>query len=388
MILGVSRQYVAFGRREAQVVRLWKSLGGKPDPGTYQLAKLVDARLPAKDSRAVCHIVCDIDKTYLETEFDSMIRMARIAFEGARDKITVTGASEVLLTVRWGDVTVATAPGGEFPRPLHFVSSSPPQLRAVLEEKMMLDGLDWTSDTFKNQAYNLRMGRMDLLRQHVAYKSLAILNVVATGGPGSKFILIGDNAESDAFIYTGIKLFLDGKLGAEGYRRYLEIAGVEGAVAKDLTAKLPKPVARVQGILIRNVPGHQLVLEPPLTGALQTFDNYFEAALLLLKHGVLAPERLWPLTRSFHNHHGMSRSELAGRLRTAARSLAKDAPAAKAAEDAMRRLFPEPREFETDIGLARSLGVDPESLQKLDETLILRHARLWIQRLAAEKVRS
>ncbi len=370
------------------MVRLWKSLGSKPDADTYQLAKLVDARLPAKDPRAVCHVVCDIDKTYLETEFDSMIRMARIAFEGARDKITVTGASEVLLTVRWGDVNVPAVAGGEFPRPLHFVSSSPPQLRAVLEEKMMLDGLDWTSDTFKNQAYNLRMGRMDLLRQHVAYKSLAILNVVATGGPGSKFILIGDNAESDAFIYTGIKLFLDGKLGAEGYQRYLEIAGVEGAVAKDLTAKLPKPVARVQGILIRNVPGHQLVLEPPLTGALQTFDNYFEAALLLLKHGVLAPERLWALTRSFHNHHGMSRSELAGRLKTAARSLPKDSAAAKAAEDAMRRIFPEPREFETEIGLARSLGVDPEALQKLDETHILRHARLWIQRLAAEKVKS
>jgi hypothetical protein len=386
-------------RHHRQVVSLFRGLKKQP-PQPYKLARLVDQRRREEAGRAGIHLVCDIDKTYLETEFESVVRMARIAFEGASDKITVAGAAEVLLSARWGDLEAPLAeaePG--VPRPLHFVSSSPPQLRPVLEEKMALDGLDWSSDTFKNQAYNIRMGRMDLLRQHVAYKSLAILNLAATAAPGSRFLLIGDNAESDAYIYAGLSLLLSGRLSVRGYRIYLETAGVEAEVAEDLTAGLPVLLGREGGahagggpevlaVLIRNVPGYALAAEPPLTDLAETFDNFFQAAILLMRHGVLPVERLWPLTRSFHNHHGMSRRSLAAALTAVREAAPAPAALAQAAADALRRLGADPAAArpggEPPRALVQSLGRSRAAVMGLGEPEILKHAAAWAARLAAE----
>ena len=293
------------------MVRLWKTFSlTRSSP--YQLARLVDARVlitPPQEPGCL-HVVCDIDKTYLETEFESIVRMARIAFEEAVDKVTVAGAADVLQAARWGDPDGLSTP--DYPRSLHFVSSSPPQLRAVLEEKLAMDGLDWNSDTFKNQAYNIRMGRMDLLRHHVAYKSQAILNLVRLAGPDARFYMIGDNAESDAYIYTGIRLLLEGRLSKAGYKTYLEVAGVEPSVAEDLCGRLTeeKRGSRVVAILIRRVPGYQPVAQPPLTDVALPFDNFFQAALLLVAHGLIAPETLVRLTRAFHNQYGLARDAL------------------------------------------------------------------------------
>ena len=363
----------------------WDSLKRPAQDSTYRLERLVDNLLREEAGKGGVHIVCDIDKTYLETEFESLIRMARIAFEAASDKVTVAGASEVLQLARWGDVSAALPPSREFPRCLHFVSSSPPQLRTVLAEKMMMDGLDWTSDTFKNQVYNLRMGRMDLLRQHVAYKSLALLNLVAKAEDEATFYLIGDNAESDAYIYTGIKLLLDGRLNAATYQAYLEAAGVESKVAQSL-ASLVKERKRVgvAAVLIRRVPGYAMVEQPPLTDSVQTFDDFFQAALLLMAHGLIGSEHLWPLARSFHNHHGMTQRQLAQSLQavSAAPVLTQ---LRQAAADALQRLTVATKSSSTASALERSLGVTPARLNQLTGSDILRHARLWQQRMAAAK---
>ena len=365
------------------MVSLWKSLK-KPVPGAYQLDRLVDSRRLAEVEKSGLHVICDIDKTYLETEFENLLRMARIAFEAAADKVTVSGAAEVLLALRWGDLGRPLPADGAFPRPLHFVSSSPPQLRAVLEEKLTMDGLDWTSDTFKNQAYNIRMRRMDLLRQHVAYKSLAILNLVGAAAPGASFILVGDNAEFDAFIYAGIRLLLSGQLSRDGYRTYLEIFGVEPHVAHGLLAAMPEVEERhVAAILIRNVPGYVYIVEPPLTDGIRTFDNFYQAALVLMAEGLLPASRLWPLTRSFHNHYGLTQRQLAAMLRVVV-DRCPGSPAQDAADDALRRLTAGSGGAEDPpAALVQSLTVDAQALDALSEKEILRHARLWMQRKQA-----
>lgn len=367
---------------------LWRSLKQRSAATPYQLARLVNARRLEPFARGGRQIVCDIDKTYLETEFESLLRMARIAFEAAAAKVTVAGASDVLLLARWEDPDAPLAAATEvLPRPLHFVSSSPPQLRTVLEEKLMMDGLEWSSDTFKDQAYNLRMGRMDLLRQHVAYKSRAILSVAQEAGAGARLTLIGDNAESDAYIYIGVKLLLEGRLSTKGYRAYLEAAGVEASVAGDVTAGISVAKdARVEAILIRNVPKYTFVDAPPLTDVVQTFDNFYQAALLLMAHGLLSPTKLWSLTRRFHNHHGMTLKQLAGMLE-AARPATFAAPEAKAAiETALARLA---TTGDQDAGktLSASLAMDVKRHETLDEAEIVRHARVWMRKLAAEKAK-
>ena len=346
----------------------------------YDFRRLIDTNWVEKPKMGAgaVHIVCDIDKTYLETRFESVVQMARIAFEEASQKITVQGASEVLLAARWD----ATDTEGHLvaPRPLHFVSSSPPQLRSVLEEKLALDGLDWTSDTFKNQAYNLRKGRMDQLRQHVAYKSAAILRLIRAAGPGAHFVFLGDNAESDPLIYIGIKLAVEGRLDSEGYSRYLEIAGVKTEIARDVVA-LAEGLddVRIREILIRSVSGYHAFDVPPFTDVVRRFANFFEAGLLLATVPVIGAQTLWPLTRVFHNLYGMSRSELAVHLRLLAGEADRSwSSAAREALERLKALGPmEARERPSPL-LPRDLG----AFLGMSQDDILRHVKDWVTRQA------
>ena len=100
-------------------------------------------------------------------------------------------------------------------------------MRRVLESKLVLDGLDWTSDTFKNQAYNLQKRRLGLLRHHVAYKTLAILTIMAKRGEGGRFVMIGDNAESDPLVYGGVARLLEGRCSVSEFESHLVNAGVQ-----------------------------------------------------------------------------------------------------------------------------------------------------------------
>jgi hypothetical protein len=364
----------------------WKSLRGRASPADYDLPRLVDSRrITGGEPCAVggWQLLCDIDKTYLETEFESVARLVRIAFESATAKVTVAGASDVLLAARWGDPAVSRPP-----LPLHFVSSSPPQMRAVLEEKLALDGLDWDSDTFKDQAYNLRMGRMDLLKQHVAYKSLAIVRLVASGGAGACFAMLGDNAESDAYIYVGVKLAVEGRLSRAGYGEWLQIAGVDDVAAARVAEALPETGrAKVGAILIRNVPGYALVREAPLTDAVLTFDDFFGAALLLVAAKVIPPSRIWPLARAFHNRHGLRAGDVAESLRTLARGRAEDPEIVRATSAALSR-WGEAEVVAGAATLAESLGRDGARFEALTEAEILAHARTWQQNLALKRGRA
>ncbi len=290
---------------------IWESIKRRA-ARVYDYSRLVDTRFKdnSGNNENAAHIVCDIDKTYLETQFETFYQIARIAFESASRKRGVRGASDVLLAARWSHCDTNASAPTLTPKPLHFVSSSPPQLRAVLEEKLFLDGIDWTSDTFKNQAYNLLKGRVDLLKHHVAYKSAAVLQLISNAQPGASFTLIGDNAEWDAYVYLGIQLFVSERLNADGYRRYLEGAGVDIITAQSIAQTFANNNATVTGILIRNAPNYHFIPQPKLTDGVQLFDHYFQAAAALLAWDVIHPRVLWQLVRAFHNRHGITRSEL------------------------------------------------------------------------------
>ena len=286
----------------------------------YKLDKLIDRRvLTPFDGHAGIHIICDIDKTYLETEFDSLLDIAKVAIQDAADKVTVVGSTPVLIAARWGTAEARVATAGSAaeawklaePNHLHFVSSSPPQLRKVLEEKLAGDGLDWSSDSFKNQAYNLRRGRMDLLKHHVGYKSGALLDIARRCGAGSRFYLVGDNAESDTYIYIGFKLLVEGRLTADGYRRYLKIAGVDDTVAADLMTRAAQvQKSKIGGILIRNLKGYRSISAPPLTDAVTRFDTFLEAGAFFALSDVCRAEALPRMLRQMHNRFDLPRSDL------------------------------------------------------------------------------
>jgi hypothetical protein len=182
-----------------------------------------------------------------------------------------------------------------------------------------------------------------------------------------------------------VKLLLDGALAPDGYRRYLEAAGVEPAVAADLLAALPPPRGqKVAAILIRNVPRYQFVTAPPLTDVVQQFDNFFGAAMLLAAHGVIEPGALWELTRRFHNHHGMTQRQLSAMLATLEASGAGGEEVRAAAEAARGRLMPH---TETDVpqGLAAALAAGTGTTPALTEGEIIAAAAGWMEKLHGEK---
>ena len=332
----------------------------------YELKALVSSRMlePFTQFDAATHVICDLDKTYLETEFESWIKMAKIPFESPHDKITVPGASEVLEMVRWGgDPRSSPAPRSG----IHFVSSSPPQLRLALDGKLTLDHLEWSSDTFKNQGYNLRMGRIDLLRHHIGYKTKAILDIVTRLPAGSQVILIGDNAEYDAFIYTGVRLFLERRISIAGLRDWLRGARVEDSViAQVVSADIEVPGdIKVAGIFIRSVVGYSGSFVSRLEGTWSQFDHWAQVAWSLMKLGIINSTALPGVIRAFHNLHGiplahlrwclykaLSDENLSAELRRAAEATLAGISAVGASGPSRRMLS-----WEFDMGMEKSLDV-------------------------------
>ncbi|MBI2601830.1 MAG: hypothetical protein HYW48_02135 [Deltaproteobacteria bacterium] len=273
----------------------------------YDLWKLVDCRiLETWDSKRE-HLICDIDKTYLETNFESLLKLAKIPFEKAHEKITVTGAREFLQAFRQYSFD---APHAE--RPIHFVSSSPPQLRRVLSRKLRMDGLLWSSDTFKDQVYNIRKGRFHLLKSQMAYKSAAILNVLNLSRPETVFHMIGDNAESDAFIYLGVKLFVEKRLTRMAYLKYLDILKVDKKLSLQLLRHLKLGPFRIGLIMIRKLPSYDFPLHPPLTDPVVPFDSYWQAFKLFHENKIVSSSFLEPMTYLFCQNYGMKEEDLRG----------------------------------------------------------------------------
>ncbi len=273
----------------------------------YNLWKLVDTRhYECLSNTPTHHILCDIDKTYLETRFETLLGIAKIAFETSTDKVTVAGAAELLQAIRWGTLCGVEGNLLDCPRGLHFISSSPPQLREVIEHKFAMDGLDWSSDTFKNQMYNLKRGQFHLVKQQVAYKMAAMISRVEAFESPCVLSCLGDSAEFDAYIYVGLHLCLSRQLSEAGFAQYLEFAHVDPPIAKEL-ARVSQllPEHRVQGIWIRVLHNYAFPLPVELESLVRPFTSYFEVGLDWISLGWLAPQQRTTLIRLFHNRYNM-----------------------------------------------------------------------------------
>ena len=348
-------------------------------PLKYDYRKLINRRVLNSIDSTNKHIVCDIDKTYLETDFDSVMKLVKIPFEDAEDKITVDGANEVLSACRWGFVEEHI---DNKKVSIQFVSSSPPQLRSVLTDKLLMDNLDWDSDTFKNQAYNLRKGRVDQLNQHVVYKSAAIAHLLEQLSASSSVVLIGDNAEMDAYIYLGLLLLCQKKLTIKGYTSYLELAGVAPAIADDFTHSL-KDISKVKitGIFIRKAPGYHTLECSPFTEMITKFENYFQCALQLSHLGFLNSQKFQQLGRSFHNKFHRS----IGSLLSDTHAFLKSNRVESDLELTLTTFLNTLKKFHSseisEVGDRHVPNLDRLLAELPAEDMILQHAEKWIRQL-------
>ncbi len=225
----------------------------------------------------------DIDKTYLATNFSSMGGLARIPIEFAVDKAGIAGMSDVLRGLRRGAGPSFAA------APLYFVSSSPPQLRRVIQHKMLIDGVQPDGFIFKNWLGTLKQLRPGRLKDHVGYKLCALLHWRQARPLCTEF-LFGDDVERDAETYSLYASLLSGDLGLDALQGALvtsRVAPDDRLSVVELAATLPKRLGRVRRIFIhlaRGTPPRDLTSYSPLITPVQ---NACQLALALHEMGLV-----------------------------------------------------------------------------------------------------
>ncbi|MFI5307437.1 MAG: hypothetical protein ACHQ53_08805 [Polyangiales bacterium] len=220
----------------------------------------------------------DLDKTYLRTDFDTLKDLLRRAVERAADKRTVPGAAALLRELR------AAGPAG-----IYILSGSPEQMRRVLEAKLRLDGIHWDGFTLKPSLRNLLRGHFGFLRDQVGFKLSAMLASREPLAPELDEILFGDDAETDAFIYSLYADLCAGRVGAEALLSVLRQAAVtpdEVPRLLDLVARLPKR-DHCRRIFIHLDRISSLDVFEAYGPRVCPFYNYFQPALALVDVGAI-----------------------------------------------------------------------------------------------------
>lgn len=164
--------------------------------------------------------VWDLDRTYLRTEFESLRDLIRTAFQKAKDKIAYPGVVSLMRALRKGV-------GPDSPAPLiYFISASPPQIRKTIREKFRLDGVEVDGIYFKDNLRNVRPSRFGRLREQVGYKMLALLDLRSRLPKNATLTCFGDDAESDALIYSLFSEISDRWMKGPALVSFLERQGV------------------------------------------------------------------------------------------------------------------------------------------------------------------
>lgn len=236
-----------------------------------------DRRLPEDFQGNV--LVWDIDKTYLDTHFSSWRGLLAIPLEFAVDKQAMPGAVPLLRALRRGAGAQTAL------NPLYFVSGSPPQLRKVIERKMLLDGVDFDGITFKDQWGLVKVGRHKEIKEQIGYKVLSLLLYQKEIPAGAKWLFFGDDVESDAqaFLFFGEVV---GGLRGVALEERLRSLGVSAPRISDLRAisdELPTREDPVERVFIQLVRGTSpsLFLDKRVVPS----RSFLQAALVLAKEG-------------------------------------------------------------------------------------------------------
>jgi hypothetical protein len=228
------------------------------------------------------HFRWDLDKTYLHTEFDSLRDLVRTFRQSAEEKRSVAGAATLLREL----LAPATR---EEPRHVTFISGSPRQMRRVLEAKLRLDGIEPDRFILKPNLSNLLRFRFRALNEQLGYKLDALLRSRLQGDRVEE-VLFGDDAESDALIYSLYADILAGAIDRDELAQALAGSSLYRRDAErilDRVDDLGDDHDRVRRIFIH------LDRRSP-TGRFDGFGarvvpiyNYFQAAVVLHGEGLL-----------------------------------------------------------------------------------------------------
>jgi hypothetical protein len=284
-----------------------RRLGRRDRSYVYPLERRNDRIFPPGYSGII--YVWDIDKTYLESDFDSWLGMLKIPFEFAVDKRSIAGADQLLRAIRRPEE------GGPSSG-LYFVSASPNGMRKTIEKKMLLDGVEHDGITLKDWRGIVRSGRVAKLREQVGYKLSALLLGRRDLGWKAKEILFGDDSESDALSYGLYADIVAGRLRGEKLAGILRKNGVskeDAHYVADLSADLP-PMDLVERIYIHLEKGTRASAFDEWGPRLVPCRGTFQMAACLVRDGQLAVGALADQAEDLMTHHSLAADDLLERL--------------------------------------------------------------------------
>jgi len=259
----------------------------------------------------------DLDRTYLDTAIDSVRGLLRTAIESATDKRTLPGAGALLRGLQRTDPAAQVC----------ILSGSPTQLRAVLEEKLALDGIRFDKLLLKDNLGNLRRGRLRAVRGQVGYKLPALLLERTAHSATDRETLFGDDSEADALIYVAYAEALAGRLSADDLSRVL-LAGRayddHVAVAREALGRVHRGDA-VDDIFIRldrRSPTHRFRCLGPRVSPVH---SWLQAAVRLHQRGRLDEQGVASVVEA-EVRSGQTATSVAGLLQDAVRRGLVDRP--------------------------------------------------------------
>ncbi|OGQ17638.1 MAG: hypothetical protein A3B70_02500 [Deltaproteobacteria bacterium RIFCSPHIGHO2_02_FULL_40_11] len=176
----------------------------------------------------------DVDKTYLNTEFESIWGLLKIFFEASIDKKSIPGTTELLLELRRG---VETEIGIH---PIYFISASPVWLKKILEGKFLVDGVQHDGITLKDYVRFWKFYRVLPLKNNFAYKLLSLLVHRQLMPKGATETLFGDDFEYDAHVYSLYADMIEGKMDLNHLEETLKTQGVKNILRKAILKEARK----------------------------------------------------------------------------------------------------------------------------------------------------
>lgn len=247
----------------------------------------------------------DLDKTYLKTEFDTVRDMVRTARIPAELRENIPGSAALIRAIR------DAAPDG-FAHQVFFISGSPQQMRTVLERKFALDGFVPDGFVLKPTTNFFLRGRFRAIRGQIAYKLTELLLARGDAPIGTEETLFGDDAESDAFIYS---LYADVVAGRVPWPELVQILRKAGAYADQIAEIEVALEAVVHEAPVRRIIIHLDQRTPP--AAFQAYFprvvpiyNHLQTAIVLCLDETLDPVAIRSVARELLDVYGFDTQRL------------------------------------------------------------------------------
>lgn len=240
------------------------------------------------------HYRWDVDKTYIQTDFDSTRALIRAWRQTPEEKRNIPGAPALLRELLRGKSEE---------QQITFISGSPQQMRAVLMQKFALDGIQPDRFILKPNLSNILKLRLRDVHNQIGYKLRALIDSRTLYQ--SEF-LFGDDSEQDGLIYSLYGDLLEGRVAVDELQEFLQLAGLYNAEVERIVQAyllMTPSQGRVERVFIHLDRRSPVSRFAAYGWRVVPVYNYFQAGIVLFDMGMLDAQALSHILDAMEQQH-------------------------------------------------------------------------------------